>query len=236
MSATDLDNKTVIITGAFGNLGVAVARAAAARGANLVLVDRAPAPTDDSLQGLPDSKLVLDGVDLTDLDQAAGMVSSAVEKFGAVDALLNIAGGFCWETFADNDLGNWDFMYTINVKTAVTATKAALPELQKSGGSVVCISAGPALKGDMGLGPYAASKAGVAKFVESLSAEMKDRGVRINGVMPSVIDTPQNREAMPDEDFDRWVKPESLANVVLFLVSEEASAVTGALLPVFNRV
>ena len=236
MSAKSLENKTVIITGAFGNLGVAVAAEAAARGANVVLVDMAPAPTDGSLDGLPENRLVLDGVDLTDYQQAADTVAKAVDKFGSVDALLNIAGGFCWETFADNDLANWDKMYTINVKTAVTATKAALPRLQQDGGAVVCVSAGPALKGDMGMGPYAASKAGVARFVESLAAEMKDQGVRVNAVMPSVIDTPQNREAMPDEDFDRWVKPEALANVILFLASAEASAVTGALVPVFNRV
>ena len=231
-----LENKTVIVTGAFGNLGVAVATAAAARGANVVLVDRAPVPQDDSLAGLGADVLALGDVDLTDLGQAEAAVAKAVEKFGRVDALLNIAGGFCWETFADNDLDNWDLLYKINVRTAVTATKAALPSLRDGGGSVVCISAGPALKGDLGMGPYAASKAGVARFVESLSQEVKDDGVRVNAVMPSVIDTPQNRESMPDAEFDRWVTPDALASVILFLASDEASAVTGALLPVFNRV
>lgn len=232
-----LEGKTVLITGGFGNLGIVVAGEAAQRGANIVLIDRAPVPDDERLAQLPgDRMLALGDVDLTDLDQANGAVSAATDKFGGIDALLNIAGGFCWETFSDNELNNWDFMYTINVKTAVTTTKAALPGLLQRGGAVVCVSAGPALKADMGMGPYAASKAGVARFVESLSQEVKDKGVRINAVMPSVIDTPQNRKDMPDADFSAWVTPEALANVVLFLVSEQSSAITGALIPVFNRV
>ncbi len=231
-----LDNKTVVVTGAFGNLGIAVAREAASRGANLVLVDYAAVPSDDRLAGLPEKTLLLGGVDLKDLDQAATAMAKAAETFGGVDALLNIAGGFTWETFVDNDLANWDFLYNINVKTAITASKAALPHLFNGGGSIVCISAGPALKGDMGMGPYAASKAAVARFVESLSQEVKDRNVRVNAVMPSIIDTPLNRKDMPDAEFARWVTPQALANVILFLVSDEASAVTGALIPVFNRV
>ncbi len=231
-----LKNKTLLITGGFGNLGVSVAREAAARDANLVLIDRAPVPTDDRLAGLPDSALLLGDVDLTNLDEAVAAVAKAVDRFGGVDALLNIAGGFCWETFMDNSLDNWDFLYNINVKTAITASKAALPLLVTGGGAIVCISAGPALKGELGMGPYGASKAAVARFVESLAQETKDQGVRVNGVMPSVIDTPLNRRDMPDADFDRWVTPQALANVILFLVSDEASAVTGALIPVFNRV
>lgn len=234
--ANRLDNKTIIITGAFGNLGVVVAKDAAARGANIVLIDRAPVPEDGRLEGLADTTLVLGDVDLTDLAQASTAISQAVEKFGSVDGLLNIAGGFCWETFADNSLDNWDFLYKINVKTAITASKAALPHLRNGGGSIVCISAGPALKGELGMGPYAASKAAVARFVESLAQEVKDDFVRVNAVMPSVIDTPLNRNDMPDAEFDRWVTPEALANVILFLVSDDAAAVTGALVPVFNRV
>lgn len=234
--STSLQNKTVIITGAFGNLGVAVAREASARGANVVMVDRVPVPQDDRLQGIGENLLLVGEIDLTDLDQANQAISKAVDQFGGVDALLNIAGGFCWETFADNDLSNWDFLYNINIKTAITATKAALPQLREGGGAVVCISAGPALKGELGMGPYAASKAGVARFVESLAQEVKDDFVRVNAVMPSIIDTPLNRKEMPDAEFDRWVSPQALANVILFLASDEASAVTGALVPVFNRV
>lgn len=231
-----LDSHTAIITGAFGNLGVALATEAANRGANLVLIDRAPIPSDDRLAHLPLSTLVLGDVDLTDLDQASAAMGQAIDTFGRIDALLNIAGGFRWETFADNALDSWDFLYTINVKTAITASKAALPHLLQQGGSIVCISAGPAVKADCGMGPYAASKAGVSRFVEALSQEVKDSGVRVNGVMPSVIDTPLNRQEMPDAEFDRWVTPEDLSKVILFLASAEARAITGALIPVFNRV
>tara|TARA_R110002110_G_scaffold91264_3_gene237676 strand:+ start:11946 stop:12653 length:708 start_codon:yes stop_codon:yes gene_type:complete len=230
-----LDNKTLIITGGFGNLGIAVALEAHQRGANLVLVDYAPGSTDERLENLGDRLLMLGNVDLTDMEQAKGAIDQASQQFGKVDALLNIAGGFRWELFGEADLDNWDLLYNLNVKTAITASKAALPALLSSRGSIVCISAGPALKGALGMGPYAASKAAVSRFVESLSEEVKDQGVRVNAVMPSVIDTPLNREDMPEADFAAWVTPQALARVILFLASDEADAVTGAVIPVFNR-
>ncbi len=231
-----LSNKCIVITGAFGNLGMVVARVAADRGAKVALVDRAPVPQAKAFDGLPDDVLALGDVDMTNLQQAEKALQTVADRYGRIDALLNIAGGFAWETFADNALDSWDFLYTVNLKTAVTATKAALPRLLDGGGAVVCVSAGAAQKSGLGQGPYAASKAGVSRFVESLSEEVKDQGVRINAVLPSIIDTPDNREGMPDAEFDRWVSPEALANVILFLVSEEASAIHGAQIPVFNRV
>ncbi|GIX30522.1 MAG: 3-ketoacyl-ACP reductase [Porticoccaceae bacterium] len=232
--SSPLADRVVVVTGGFGNLGWGVGREAAARGARVALLDLAPEPPS----GLepPPGALLLGGVDITDPAAARSALEKVVATYGRLDVLLNIAGGFCWETFEEGDLESWDRMFRINLKTAVTATKAALPHLLAQGGSVVCVSAGPALKGDLGLGPYAAAKAGVARFVESLAAELKDRGVRVNAVLPSIIDTPQNRQAMPDADFARWVTPEQLARVILFLASDEADAVTGALVPVFNRV
>ncbi len=234
--AAPLSNKSVVITGGFGSLGLAVARAAAARGAKVTVVDRAPVPQAKAFDGLPEDILALGDVDITDLDQAEKAFEKVEKRFGGVDVLLNIAGGFAWETFGDNPLDNWDWLYTVNLKTAVTATKAALPRLLDGGGAVVCVSAGAARGSGLGQGPYAASKAGVSRFVESLSEEVKDKGVRVNAVLPSIIDTPPNREAMPDAESDRWVKPEALANVILFLASDEASAIHGAEIPVFNRV
>lgn len=230
-----LAGKTLIVTGGFGHLGSAVAAMAAARGASLALVDRSPAQDFDRAGEFGEATLLLGDVDLTRRDQAEAAVAAVVERFGAVDGILNIAGGFVWETFADSALDSWDRMYRMNVLTCVTATHAALPRLLERGGTVVCISAAPALKGALGMAPYAASKAGVARFVESLSEEVKDRGVRVNAVMPSIIDTPVNRRDMPDADVATWVSPEALGEVLLFLSSDAASAVTGALIPVFNR-
>ena len=231
-----LQDKIVVITGGFGSLGLAAAKAASASGAKVALIDRAPVPTDGRLKDLPESALPLGDVDLTDLQQAQAAAKQIADKFGRIDALLNIAGGFRWETFADNDLDSWDFLFSINVKTAISASKAMLPYLQKEGGAIVCISAGAANKAEVGLGAYAASKAGVSRFVEALSQEVKDQNIRVNAVLPSIIDTPPNRQDMPDAEFDRWVTPEALANVLLFLISDEASAITGAQIPVSNRV
>jgi NAD(P)-dependent dehydrogenase (short-subunit alcohol dehydrogenase family) len=230
-----LAGKTLIITGGFGHLGSAVAAMAGARGAKLALVDRAPVRDFERADAFGDGALLLGGVDLTSREQAEAATAAVAERFGGVDGILNIAGGFVWETFADSTLDSWDRMYRMNVLTCVTATHAALPRLLERGGSVVCISAGPALKGALGMAPYAAAKAGVARFVESLSEEVKDRGVRVNAVMPSIIDTPVNRRDMPDADVSTWVSPQALGEVLLFLSSDAASAVTGALIPVFNR-
>lgn len=231
-----LEGKTIAVTGGFGGLGSVVGREALKRGANVAMIDRAPDTLFGAASEFAGKGLVLGNVDLSSQQAAEHAFSSVQEKFGRVDGILNIAGGFVWETFCDNDLDSWDAMYQINVKTAVIASKAALPYLLQAGGSIVCISAGPALKAGIGMGPYAASKAGVARFVESLSEEVKDRNVRVNAVLPSIIDTSTNRRDMPDADFSTWVTPEDLASVLMFLVSDEAKVITGALIPVFNKV
>lgn len=229
------DTPTIIITGGFGTLGRAAAQQAVHKGYNIALIDRAPAPTLDSLE-LPASTLLLGDVDLTDKDSANAAIAKVNESFGRIDSLFNIAGGFRWETFNDNELDSWDFLFSLNVKTAITASKAVLPfMLEQKSGSIVCVSAGAAVKSDLGLGAYAASKAGVSRFVESLSQEIKDQGIRINAVMPSIIDTAPNRADMPDADFSAWVSPAALAKVMLFLASSDAEAVTGTNIPVVNR-
>lgn len=234
--SNSLAGKTLVITGGFGSLGSAAGALAIQRGANVALVDRAPTAVFKQASAYSTNGMMLGDVDITNIDDATKAMAAVAERFGAIDGILNIAGGFVWETFADNELGNWDFMYQINVKTCVTATRAVLPHLLKNGGAIVCISAGPAVKGALGMAPYAASKAGVARFAESLSEEVKDKNVRVNAVMPSIIDTPANRKDMPDADYSKWVSPEDLSKVLLFLVSDEARAITGALIPVFNKV
>lgn len=234
--SSNLNGHVIAVTGAFGSLGLALAQAAAEQGATVVMIDHAQKPAVVLPASLADA-LQLGGVDLTVYDQAQAATSAIKDAYGRLDALINIAGGFRWETLADGDLASWDFLYNINLRTAATMSKAALPLLrQGESGRIVNIGAGAALKAGMGMGAYAASKAGVARLTESLAEELKDAGITVNAVLPSIIDTLQNRADMPDADFSRWVTPAALAAVILFLVSPAASAVTGALIPVSGRV
>ena len=154
-----------------------------------------------------------------------------------IDALLNIAGGFKWETLASSLMEGWHRLFLMNVQTAANASRAATPHLKRSAaGRIVNVGANGALKASAGMGPYAASKAGVHSLTESLAEELKADGVTVNAVLPSIIDTPANRADMPKADFAAWVAPADLAAVMLFLASEEARAVTGALIPVTGRV
>jgi NAD(P)-dependent dehydrogenase (short-subunit alcohol dehydrogenase family) len=225
----------IVITGAFGVLGSAVAKAAAATGARLALIDFAPtAPA-----GLPSGRdvFVQGGVDLTDAVAAGAAIDAVADRFGGIDALINIAGGFKWETLEASGTESWHRLFLINVQTAANTSRAAIPHLRQSfAGRIVNVGANSALKASLGMGPYAASKAGVHSLTESLAEELKADGVTVNAVLPSIIDTPTNRADMPTADFAAWVAPADLAAVMMFLASEEARAVTGALIPVTGRV
>ncbi|MCJ8156148.1 SDR family NAD(P)-dependent oxidoreductase [Sphingomonas sp. LaA6.9] len=219
----------VAVTGAAGALGRKTVEVLGQAGWKIVGIDLADVPADAVA-------LALGGVDLGD-EQAMLDAATRIEaELGGLDGLVNIAGGFRWETVADGDVATWDKLYAMNVRTALIATRALMPMLRKSGGAIVNIGAAASSKAGAGMGAYAASKAGVARLTEALAEELKDEGVRVNALLPSIIDTPANRADMPDADFDRWVTPEQLANVVGFLLSPGASAVTGALVPVTGRV
>ena len=223
--------RVFLVTGAFGALGSAVAQAAAEQGACVALVDYAKAPSSPT----PDGALALGGVDLTDANQAGAAIEAAAERFGGIDALLNIAGGFAWETIADGGAATWDRLYALNVKTALNACRAALPMLG-AGASIVNIGAAAAARAEAGMGAYAASKSGVARLTEALAAELKPRRIRANAILPSIIDTPANRADMPKAAVSKWVTPDEIAEVIAFLLSAAASGVTGALIPVTGRV
>jgi NAD(P)-dependent dehydrogenase (short-subunit alcohol dehydrogenase family) len=225
-----MQGKVIVVTGAFGVLGRAVGARARAGGAKVAMLDYAAAPPE--LAGQP---LVFGGVDLTKSDAAARAMQQVREAAGRIDALMNIAGGFTWRTLEDGDCAAWDMMHAINLKTAVNASKAALPHLIESNGAIVNVGAAGALKAAAGFGAYAASKAGVHKLTESLAQELKGR-VRVNAVLPSILDTAQNRKDMPKADPKTWVQPDDLAKVMLFLASDDARAITGALLPVTGQV
>jgi NAD(P)-dependent dehydrogenase (short-subunit alcohol dehydrogenase family) len=226
-----MNGKAIVITGALGALGKVVAAEALARGAKVAGIDHAA-----SQLAVTPERIELGGVDLTDAAQAKQAIDKAAAHFGRLDALINIAGGFTFETVTDGDPAAWQRMYALNVATALNASRAAIPHLLASpAGRIINIGALGAQQAGSGMGPYAASKAGVHRLTEALAAELKGK-ITVNAVLPSIIDTAANRASMPKAEFSKWVTPKELADVILFLASDAASAVTGALLPVNGRV
>jgi NAD(P)-dependent dehydrogenase (short-subunit alcohol dehydrogenase family) len=235
MSA-NLTGKVVAVTGGFGALGAAVAKTLAEAGATVAILDHAPAPVPAPASANPAGALLFGGIDLAQEDAANSVMQRIVAAAGRLDGLVNVAGGFRFDKLEGGALETWDYLYRMNVRTAVVSCKAALPFLVKSGaGRIVNIGALGATKASAGMGPYAASKAGVARLTEALADELKDRGVTVNALLPSTIDTPRNRLDMPDADSSRWVSPSAIAEVIAFLLSDGARAVTGALIPVAGR-
>ncbi|HWA63576.1 MAG TPA: SDR family NAD(P)-dependent oxidoreductase [Caulobacteraceae bacterium] len=231
-----MDGKAVIVTGAFGVLGAAVAKAFAAAGARVALVDRVEAPPAGLMETLGADAVALGGVDLTDPGQAKAVVADVVARFGRLDALVNVAGGFRWETHAEGSPDTWELLWALNVRTCANMCRAAVADLAASGdGRIVNVGAGGAVKAGAGMGAYAATKAGVHRLTEALAEEQKGK-VTVNAVLPSIIDTPTNRADMPKADVSAWVAPADLAQVILFLTSPPARAITGALIPVSGRV
>ena len=232
--AGELEGKRIAVTGAFGSLGVAVVRALQAAGARVAAIDRAERPHAEAELG---EARLFGGADLAEADAAAATLDRAADALGGLDALVNIAGTFRWETVADGRLDTWDLLYTVNLRSAVAASKAAIAHLAKNAsGRIVNIGANGAVKAGAGMGAYAASKSGVARLTEALAEELKDRRITVNALLPSIIDTPPNRADMPKADFDRWVRPEQLADIIVFLLSDRAAAITGASIPVVGRV
>ena len=233
---TDVTNKVAIITGAVGNLGSAVATVLAAGGAKMVLVDRSQERLEQAFETVPET-LLAGGVDLTSEESVQAMVASALERFGRIDALVNTVGGFRGgKAVQEEELSTWDMMLSVNLRTTLLTCRAVVPTLLEQGsGSIVNVSSAAGLSGPAGLAAYSASKAAVLRLTESLSSEVKAAGIRVNAVLPSTIDTPQNRQAMPDADTSTWVKPVEIAEVIAFLVSDASRAVTGVALPVYGR-
>ncbi len=231
-----LEGKTIVITGGSGALGSVVAETAVSRGASVAVLDHAPAPPAGLAEKLGPKLLFLGGLDLTSADAATKAMAEVKAKFGRLDALLNIAGGFAWQIASDGGADVWDRMFAMNVKTTLNASLAALPHLIESGaGRIVNVGAQAAIKSAAGMGPYAASKAAVHRLTESFADELKLKGVNVNAVLPSTIDTPANRASMPKADFSRWVAPADIAEAMLFLASDESRAITGALIPVTGK-
>jgi NAD(P)-dependent dehydrogenase (short-subunit alcohol dehydrogenase family) len=224
--------RSIIVTGGFGVLGQAVAEAFARQGDRVARIDFAASPVRP-VEGAND----FGGVNLTDADAARAALDRVAAAHGGIDVLVNVAGGFTWETLEEGSLDTWARMQAMNLMTNATITKLALPALKAAGardggGRIVNIGAGAAVKAGMGMGAYTASKAGVHRLTEALAEELAGTGVTVNAILPSIIDTPTNRKDMPDADFSQWVLPEAIADVILFLASPAARGVTGALIPV----
>lgn len=225
-----MSERVIAVTGGHGALGRAVVEAALADGLKVAIIDHA------SGASVPDGVLERVGIDLTDAAAAAKAVDAVASHFGRLDALLNIAGGFVWQTTED-PAPAWDRMFALNLTTTLNASRAALPYLKRSAeGRIVNVGAHGALKAAAGMGAYAASKAGVHRLTESLAEELKSTSVTVNAVLPSILDTLPNRKDMPDADPSTWVQPSDLARVMLFLASPHSRAITGALIPVTGRV
>ena len=225
-----MGDMVVAVTGGFGALGRAVVRHLADQNFQAVAVDLGASGQVDR------AALELGGVDAADPEAAEAAIASILHRFGRLDGLINIAGGFSWETLADGALDTWDSLYRSNIRTAVAMSRAAVAHLPRPGGAIVNVGAAAASKAGAGMGAYTAAKSGVARLTEALADELKDSGIRVNAVLPSIIDTPTNRADMPDAEFERWVSPVSLAKVIGFLISEDAEPITGALIPVTGRV
>ena len=225
--------ETVLITGASGNLGRAVAAAFAARGANLALLDRDRAHLDAAFGGESDRRMLV-AADLLDAAVVEAAAAAVVARFGRIDALCNIAGGFRMGTpvHATSD-ADWNFVFDLNVRTVLHTARAVVPRMLAAGrGRIVNVGAFAAQKGAADMGAYVASKSAVIRLTETMAAELRDRGINVNCVLPTVMDTPENRNAMPGADPSRWVAPADLASVIAFLASDAARAVHGAAVPV----
>jgi len=235
----DFSDKTVMVSGAIGNLGVVLAQAFQASGAKLVLVDRG----EDRLQqafpdlvGLP-NYLLVNCADLMDEGAVEKSVSEAIQHFGRIDVLVNTVGGFrAGKMLHETPIETWDFLLNLNARSVFIACKKVIPHmLNQRSGKIINVAARPGIEGQAGMAAYSASKSAVIRLTESMAAELKDHGVNVNCIIPGTIDTLPNREAMPNADYSTWVTPESLADVIQFLSSAAARDVHGAALPVYGR-
>ena len=226
-------NKTVIVTGAAGNLGRAVAKAFADLGANLVLVDLKPERLERAF-GADSEHRLLAPANLLEMSDATRVAHTALDRYGRIDVLCNIAGGFrMGEAVHETSDENWSFLFDINTRTLLHAARAVVPHMiEAGGGKIVNVGAFAAQKGAAQMGAYAASKSAVIRMTEAMAAELREKYVNVNCVLPTIIDTPENRAAMPKADPAKWVAPADLANVIVFLASDASRAVHGAAVPV----
>jgi len=231
----NFDGEVALVTGVGGALGSAVANAFLEAGATVCGSDIIEPNTEDFLLSEPE-RVDFHRADFSDEADVAGGIDTVIADHGRLDYLLNIAGTWRGGTpFDETDVDTFDFLFDVNLKTMFLASKQAIPHLRDTEGAIVSVSARTSLEGGEGDGIYRATKAGVRLLTETI-AEENLGVVRANAVMPSVIDTPMNREMMPDADFETWVDPRDIADVMLFLCSDAATVTSGAAVPVYGEV
>ena len=226
--------KVIIVTGAAGNVGSALAAHLASKGARIAAVDTVKDRLDAMVSGLSGSgHLALSTYDLTDSAATAALVAHVVASAGQLNGVGTTVGGFAMAKLADAGLDQWDKMFSLNVKTTWNIYRAAAPAVkQAGGGALVGIGSAAGLRGSGEMAAYAATKSAVMRLTESLADELRTDNIRVNAVLPTTIDTPQNHADMPGADSSRWVKPAAIAEVMGFLLSDAARAVSGQLLQV----
>ena len=234
----DFKESVVIVTGASGNLGLAVSRAFHQAGARLVLVDKSAERLARLDPGpLSNGHHLAQGIDVNDPASVREMGEEVVRRLGRIDVLVNTVGGYQAGTpVHETPLDVWDRMMSLNARTAFIVSQAVVPQMLRQGsGKIINIAARPGLVGAANAAAYSASKSAVIRVTESLAAELRESGINVNCIVPGTLDTPQNREAMPNAEIGRWVAPESLADVILFLASAAARDIHGASIPVYGR-
>jgi NAD(P)-dependent dehydrogenase (short-subunit alcohol dehydrogenase family) len=229
----DMSQATVMITGAAGNLGRGVAQAFSAQGANLVLVDLKREALEKTY-GSEDAKRLFAAANLLEQAQVDTVVAAAIERFGRIDVLCNIAGGFrMGEAVHETTDANWNFLFDINTRTLMHAARAVVPKmLAGGGGKIINIGAFAAQKGAANMGPYIAAKGSVIRLTETMAAELREKNINVNCILPTIIDTPENRKGVPDADPSRWVPVADIAATIAFLASDGAKSIHGAAIPV----
>jgi NAD(P)-dependent dehydrogenase (short-subunit alcohol dehydrogenase family) len=233
----DLKAKVVVLTGAAGNLGQAVTAYFDQAGSRLALVDRSRDSLLKRFGEDADQKWLLLEADITDPAPVNAMVALVVERYGRIDALVNIAGGFVGgKNIYETTLEDWEFMLNLNAKSVFLVSGAVAKVMVEKGlgGCIISVGAKPGLQGTKGVSAYSASKSAVLRLTETMADELKGHNIRVNAILPGMVDTPANRASMPNADFNRWVKPESIANVIGFLASDISKDITGALIPVYG--
>ena len=228
----NFENRTIMITGAAGHLGRAVAERFAQADASLLLIDRHAEALRTAFEAT--NHCALFAADLLDARQAQAAVDVGLERFGQIDVVCHLAGGFrMGEAVHETTDSTWDFLFDINARIFVNLSRAVVPHMiERCGGKIVSVGAFAAQKGVAQMGAYCAAKSSVIRLTEAMSAELKDKHINVNCVLPTIIDTSDNRAAMPDADTSRWVSPQALADVISFLASDAARAIHGVALPV----
>lgn len=225
--------KTVVVTGGAGVLGKSVANWFAAQGAHLAVIDYSREIIEAAYPDKNPRDLYLT-CDLTDRGQCADTVTGIIAAAGGIDVLCNIAGGFMMgDPVHETSESTWDFLFDLNARSIVNMAAAVVPAMLDAGaGKIVNVAARAAREGAALMGAYTASKAAVLRLTESMGLELREQNINVNCVMPSLIDTPRNRQDMPGADFSKWVSPDGIASVIGFLASDDARFIHGAGIPV----